>query len=112
MAWERAEGAGQRHCASTPRLRRLTVLGNNDLQDGGCRALAEALRLNTTLASMNHSYNDLGEGGAQALGETLRLNSTVTWLDLRGNGLGKEVRSVLRQDWGEGEGNGHLHTHC
>ena len=49
--------------------------------------MAEALRLNTTLASIDLGANDLGEGGGSALAKALRLNTTVTSLDLRGNAL-------------------------
>jgi hypothetical protein len=45
--------------------------------------------------------NDLGEGGGRALAEALRLNTTVTSLDLGYNGLGVEVRSALCQSWGD-----------
>jgi hypothetical protein len=48
--------------------------------------LAEALRVNNTLAVLKLYYNDLGEGGRRALAETLRLNTTVTSLNLRING--------------------------
>jgi len=64
----------------------------NDLGEGGGRALAEALRLNTTLASLNLSYNRLGEGGGLALAEALRLNQyniTVTSVNLYSNRLGE-----------------------
>jgi len=62
----------------------------NGLGEGGGRALAETLRLNTTLTSLNLRGNGLREGGGQALAETLRLlNKTVTSLNLRSNGLGE-----------------------
>ena len=43
----------------------------NAIQEGGGRALAETLRLNTTLTLLNLNRNCLGEGGGQALAETL-----------------------------------------
>ena len=43
----------------------------------------------------------LGEGGGRALAETLRLNSTLTSLDLGDNGLGEEVQSALAQVLGD-----------
>ncbi len=46
--------------------------------EGGGRTLAEALRLNTTLTSLNLSDNGLGEGGGRALAEGLRLNTTLS----------------------------------
>jgi hypothetical protein len=101
MAWERAEGGRwQRLCASTPRSRRSTFGTMNDLGEGGGRALAEALRLNTTLRSPDLGWNDLGEGGGRALAETLRLNSTLTSLYLAANqpgeGGGRALTEALR----------------
>jgi hypothetical protein len=48
--------------------------------------LAEALRLNTTVTSLNLYYNNPGEGGLQALSETLRVNTTLAsfWEDDQG----------------------------
>ena len=51
------------------------------------RALAEALRFNTTVTSLNLYHNDLGEGGGRALAEELRVNTTLAKLDLGGNDL-------------------------
>jgi len=60
---------------------------HHGLKEGGGRALAEALRLNTTLTSLDLDEKVLREGGGRALEETLRLNTTVTSLTLGGNGL-------------------------
>ena len=70
------------------------------LGEAGGRALAEALRLNTSLKVLDHCNHygglnyavGLGEGGGRALAEALRLSTTLTSLDLRGN----------RLRWGEG----------
>jgi hypothetical protein len=67
------------------------------LGEGGGRALAETLRLNTTLTSLDLYKNGLGEGGGRALAETLRLNTTITELQLGFNALGIEQESALRQ---------------
>ncbi len=58
---------------------RLTSCG---LGEGGGRALAEALRLNTTVTELDldDNGNGLGEGGGRTLAETLRLNTTLTEL--------------------------------
>jgi hypothetical protein len=40
-----------------------------DLGEGGGPALAEALRLNTTVTSLDLGFNRLGEGGGRALAE-------------------------------------------
>ena len=80
--------------------------------EGG--ALAEALRLNSTLTSLDLSGNDLGEGAGRALAETLRLNTSLTSLNLmmiifdqiipffhNNNDLREEVQSALAQAWGD-----------
>ena len=71
------------------------------LGEGGGRALAEALRLNSTLKSLDIRLNDMGEGGGRALAETLRLNTRITSLNLWNNDLREEVQSALGQAWGD-----------
>jgi hypothetical protein len=45
----------------------------NGIGEGGGRAQAETLRLNTTLTSLSLHYKSLGEGGGRAVAETLRI---------------------------------------
>ena len=45
------------------------------------------MRLNTTLTSLDLPENDLGEGGGQALAEALRLKTTLKELILGENYL-------------------------
>ena len=66
----------------------LFLEGNCTQEDGG-RSLANTLRLNITLASLNLRFNGPGEGGMRELAETLRLNTTLKSLNLRENGLGE-----------------------
>jgi hypothetical protein len=83
---------------------KVTVLRLKDcsLGEGGGRALADILRVNTTLAKLELGWNRLGKGGGRALAETLcrRLNTTLTSLDLSGNGLrkggGRALAETLR----------------
>jgi Ran GTPase-activating protein (RanGAP) involved in mRNA processing and transport len=84
----REGGAGdwQGHCVSMPRSRRSALA---DLGEGRGRMLAEALRLNTTVTSLDLHDNDLGDGVGRALAETLRLNTTLTSLNLGSNVLGE-----------------------
>jgi hypothetical protein len=58
---------------------------HHDLGEGRGRALAETLRLNTTLTSLELTENHMGEGGGRALAETLRLNTTLAKLEVWGN---------------------------
>jgi hypothetical protein len=50
--------------------------------------------------SLDLGWNDLGEGGGRALAETLRLNTTLTSLDLGFNDLGVKQESELCQGLG------------
>ena len=43
--------------------------------------------------------NDLGEGGGRALAQALRLNITLTSLNICWNGMGEEVQSAPGQAW-------------
>ena len=63
-----------------------------------------ALRLNTTVTSLNLGWNNLGEGEGRALSEALPLNTTVTSFDLSYNFVGEEVRSAPGQAWDDSGG--------
>jgi hypothetical protein len=70
------------------------VLRLNDCRLGrtGAVSLAEASQV-----ELNLEGNDIQEGGVRALAETLRLNTTITELQLGFNALGLEQESALRQ---------------
>ncbi|CAK9100088.1 LRR and CARD domains-containing protein 3) (Nucleotide-binding oligomerization domain protein 3) [Durusdinium trenchii] len=51
----------------------------------GATALAEALRSNETLESLDMNSNEIGERGAEELAEALRVNKTLDTLDLGNN---------------------------
>ena len=67
-----------------------------ELGVGGARAIAEALRVNSTVTSLDLGTNRLGEGGGRAL----RMNSTVSSLNLSnsslGEGGGRAIAEILR----------------
>jgi len=72
-------------------------LANNALGEDTGRALAETLRLNTTLRELELSYNNIGDDGARALAEALRRNTTLTSLRLADNALGEDTGSALTE---------------
>ena len=59
----------------------------NDIGDSGCAILAEALRFNSSLISLNLSNNHIGSKGARALADMLRFNVTLETLSLQYNAL-------------------------
>ena len=68
--------------------------------EGGGRAIAETLRVNTTITELDLMQTDLCEGGVQAIAEALRVNTTLTKLNLYGNKLvqggGLAIAEALR----------------
>ena len=54
----------------------------------GLTQLAECLRVNATLTSLDLWNNDIGAAGATQLTECLRVNATLTSLDLSDNDIG------------------------
>ncbi|KAG0363320.1 hypothetical protein BGX24_004911, partial [Mortierella sp. AD032] len=51
--------------------------------------LAETLKTNSSLTTLNLRENSIGENGAVALSKALKTNSTLTTLDLLGNSIGE-----------------------
>ena len=85
---------------------KVTVLRVNScgLGEGGGRALAEILRVNSTVTLLNLELNNVGDGAGQAIAEALRVNTTVTSLNLCGNNIEEGGELALRQSWGDREG--------
>ena len=76
---------GNVHCNSASGFSSTLVeldLEGNYTQEGGGRAMAESLHLNTTHRALNLADNRLEDGGGRGLADTLGLNTTLTWLNL------------------------------
>ncbi|KJE90264.1 hypothetical protein CAOG_01599 [Capsaspora owczarzaki ATCC 30864] len=73
------------------------LLGDNKIGDAGVHAIAEALKVNTTLTLLFLDYNQMGDSGAQAIAEALKVNTTLTLLILSQNFLTKAGIAALRQ---------------
>ncbi|XP_004343810.1 hypothetical protein CAOG_07086 [Capsaspora owczarzaki ATCC 30864] len=63
-------------------------LQENQIGDAGAQAIAEALRANTTLKELLLHLNQIGDAGAQAIAEALKVNNTLTDLYLDENQIG------------------------
>jgi len=66
----------------------------------GARAIADALRVNSTLQALGLSDNGVGADGARAIAGALRENSTLQKLYLSWNNVGDDAKKVLRESWG------------
>ncbi|KAF9335399.1 hypothetical protein BG006_000186 [Podila minutissima] len=72
-------------------------LKGSSIGDNGAQALAEALKTNSTLTTLNLEGNSIDDNGAQALAETLKTNSTLTTLNLEHNSIGDNGARALAE---------------
>ena len=72
-------------------------LAHNSIGDEGASSLSEALRVNTSLTSLNLAHNSIGDEGASSLSEALRVNTSLTSLYLSDNSIGVEGASSLSE---------------
>jgi Ran GTPase-activating protein (RanGAP) involved in mRNA processing and transport len=63
----------------------------------GALAIAEALKLNSSLTTLDLGYNEIGIEGAFAIAEGLKVNSSLSTLHLHGNDVGKEGASAIAE---------------
>ncbi|KJE94346.1 hypothetical protein CAOG_005004 [Capsaspora owczarzaki ATCC 30864] len=63
-------------------------LSDDKIGDVGAQAIAEALKVNTTLIQLHLHGNQIGDAGTQALAEALKVNTTLTQLHLQRNQIG------------------------
>ena len=71
-------------------------LENNQIGVEGAKALANALRINTSVTTLELGYHSkIGHEGAKALANSLRINTSVTTLHLRDNQIGDEGAKTL-----------------
>jgi hypothetical protein len=61
----------------------------------GAKALADALKVNSTITSINLSNNNVGVDGAKALAAALKVNSTITSINLSNNNVGVDGAKAL-----------------
>ncbi|CAE7210314.1 NLRC3 [Symbiodinium necroappetens] len=86
-------------------VKRLNVLcnpsklsfGSSPLDVETVQAICEALKCNSTLASINLADCQIGDEGAEVIGEALKTNSTLTSIDLKYNSIGVEGGKALAE---------------
>ena len=81
-------------------LNELSALPNQTLKVSGIETkgfhrLFEALKLDTTLQSLELGYNDIGDEGAESMSDALKVNTTLQSLDLSDNEIGAEGAKLL-----------------
>ncbi|XP_067050418.1 protein NLRC3-like isoform X4 [Acropora muricata] len=69
----------------------------NFIGDEGAHSLSEALRVNTSLTSLDLCLNSIHAEGAHSLSEALRVNTSLTSLDLSVNSIGNEGAHSLSE---------------
>ncbi|KJE96864.1 TKL/IRAK protein kinase [Capsaspora owczarzaki ATCC 30864] len=72
-------------------------LGQNQIGDAGARAIAEAIQANSTLTGLGLYENQIGHAGAQAFAEALKENQTLLHLALNGNQIGDAGAQVIAE---------------
>ncbi|KJE97562.1 hypothetical protein CAOG_007399 [Capsaspora owczarzaki ATCC 30864] len=68
--------------------RQRELLDGNRIGNVEVQAIAEALKVNTTLTQLELSDNQIGHAGTKAIAEALKVNTTLTRLSLSGNQIG------------------------
>ena len=83
----------------------MNLADNKEIGNEGAKALAVALKLNTTVWELWLHDCGIGDDGAAALAEALRSNTSLTSLNLDDNdGIGEQGKQLLRDAWGERRG--------
>jgi Ran GTPase-activating protein (RanGAP) involved in mRNA processing and transport len=70
-------------------------LSGNKIEPAGAQAIAGALEVNTALTELKIANSNIGDVGAQALAGALEKNKTLTKLDLSGNKIGDDGVEAL-----------------
>ena len=60
-------------------------MSSNSIGDDGAKAIAEALKVNAVVTTLNLSSNSIGVEGAKAIAEALKVNPVLTKLSLKYN---------------------------
>ena len=75
----------------------VTTFTLTDSSKDGAKSLAECLKYNTSLTTLDLRLNNIGDDGAAALAECLKHNTSLTTLYLHGNGIGDDGVAALAE---------------
>ncbi|KAL0238378.1 hypothetical protein GEMRC1_012851 [Eukaryota sp. GEM-RC1] len=70
---------------------------NEHIGNDGAIALADALKVNSTVTKINLECNSIGTEGAIALADALKVNSTVTKISLSSNSIDSETKELIKR---------------
>ena len=70
-------------------------LGSNRLGDQDATAIADALKVNGALTTLDLDYNEIGDHGATAIADALKVNGVLTTLWLTNNKIGDQGASAI-----------------
>ena len=68
----------------------------NNIGPPGASAIAEALKVNRVLTTLDLFGNEIGPSGALAIAEALKVNAVLTKLNLQYNDLTENSKQLLR----------------
>ena len=77
-------------------LAQLSVWSNN-IGDAGAASLAEAMKVNTKLTQLDLQSNNIGDAGAASLAEAMKVNTTLTQVNLKSNNIGDAGAASLAE---------------
>lgn len=72
-------------------------LSNKQVEEVECWVIADALKINSTVTSLNLCSNLINDEGAKALAEALKVNATLTTLNLGGNRITEEGAKAVAE---------------
>ena len=72
-------------------------LDDNELKLGGCKAICEALKSNSTVTSLSMCKNTFQSKSAAAIADMLRTNGALASLDLSSNHIADDQKINLRK---------------
>ncbi|KAL0244800.1 hypothetical protein GEMRC1_008882 [Eukaryota sp. GEM-RC1] len=71
-------------------------LSNNSIGPEGAIAIAEALKVNSSVSGINLNNNSIGSEGAIAIAGALKVNYSVTRIDLLNNSINSQTQQSLK----------------
>ena len=73
-------------------------LGHNNLGPDGAKALAEDLKIDKTLTSLNLSWSNIGPGGGQALLEVVQKNYAAVEISTENDALNQKLHELCSRN--------------